>query len=112
MGDAMIEMKIWDNDYPMETDDVYTPPNYILSQNYPNPFNPSTNISYGLSERSHVTIRIHDVLGKLLTTLVDDIKPAGSYNVQFHASNLPSGMYVLQMQAGNYPGLKKMMLIK
>jgi alpha-galactosidase len=113
MGDAMIDMKIWDNDDPLDTgDEIYTPPNYVLSQNYPNPFNPSTNISYDISEQSHVTIRVYDALGQLLTTLVDDLKSAGSYNVQFHASNLPSGMYVLQMQAGKYTGLKKMLLIK
>jgi alpha-galactosidase len=112
MGDAMIELKMKGDDTVNTEDDVYTPPNYVLSQNYPNPFNPSTTISYDLAERSHVTIKVYNVLGKLLTTLVDETKAAGTYDVQFFASNLPSGMYVLQMQAGNYQGLKKMMLIK
>ncbi|MFC2136142.1 T9SS type A sorting domain-containing protein [Bacteroidota bacterium] len=57
-------------------------------------------------------MKVYDILGKLLTTLVDEIKPAGTYNVQFHASNLPSGIYLLQMQAGNFIGRQKMMLLK
>lgn len=109
----MVELKIWDNDDSVDIEqEVYTPPNYVLSQNYPNPFTPSTNISYGIVERTHVTIRVYNMLGKLITTLVDDIKSAGSYIIQFHASNLPSGMYVLRMQAGNYNGVQKMMLVK
>lgn len=113
MGNAMIDMKIWDNDGPSDIEkEVYIPPNYVLSQNYPNLFKPSTNISYDVSKRSHVSIRVYDVFGKLLTTLVDDMKSAGSYNVQFYASNLPSGMYILQMQVDEYVGLRKMMLIK
>ena len=109
----MVELKIWDNDDTVDVeDDVYIPPNYVLSQNYPNLFNPSTNISYGIVERSHVTIRVYNMLGKLITTLVDDIKSAGSYNIQFYASNLPTGIYVLRLKAGNYMGRQKMMLVK
>ena len=109
----MVELKIWDNDDSVDIEEgVYIPPNYVLSQNYPNPFNPSTNISYYISKRTHVSIEVYDVCGQLITTLVDGKKSAGNYNIQFHASNLPSGMYVLQMRAGNYTALQKMMLVK
>jgi hypothetical protein len=83
-----------------------------LVQNYPNPFNPATTINYNIASQTHVRIKVYDMLGKLLTTLVDEIKPAGTHKVKFYASDLPSGIYFLQMQAGNYRGLKKMMLVK
>jgi hypothetical protein len=96
---------------PVEDSDNL-PASYTLAQNFPNPFNPSTTISYNISEQSRVTIKVYDILGNIITTLVDEYKPAGIYTVQYNASTLPSGMYILQMQAGNYQGFKKMMLIK
>lgn len=95
------------------TEDSETlPDDFELAQNYPNPFNPSTTIRYDVAERTHVTIRVYDIIGKSVATLVDRVRSAGSYKTQFHASPLPSGIYILQMQAGNYHGLHKMMLIK
>jgi hypothetical protein len=109
----MVELKIWDNDDSVDVEEeVYIPPNHVLSQNFPNPFNPSTNISYDIPEQTHVIIKVSDVLGKLIITLVDGIKSAGSYNIQFNASNLPTGMYVLQMRAGDSGGFRKMILVK
>lgn len=85
---------------------------FRLDQNYPNPFNPSTTISYSIAERSNVTIKVYDMLGKEVATLVNGVQDAGSHNVQFNASNLASGMYVYTINAGNFTSSKKMMLLK
>lgn len=86
--------------------------NFSLDQNYPNPFNPSTTIKYSVAERSNVSIKIYDMLGKEIATLVNNVKEAGSYEVNFDASNLASGMYVYSITAGNFTASKKMMLLK
>ena len=92
--------------------------NYTLSQNYPNPFNPSTSIQYSIASRQFVTIKVYDVLGKEVATLVNEEKPAGSYEVEFnsvetlHATSLPSGVYFYQLRAGEYIETKKMILLK
>jgi hypothetical protein len=85
---------------------------YILLQNYPNPFNPSTIIKYELPERNFVTIKVYDVLGNEIATLVNEEKPAGSYEVEFDAANLPSGIYFYQLQTEGYIETKKMLLLK
>ncbi|MCU7490626.1 MAG: T9SS type A sorting domain-containing protein [Bacteroidota bacterium] len=85
---------------------------YAMSQNYPNPFNPSTIISYQLPKASKVTLRIYDVLGKEVTTLVDEVKGEGKYSVEFNASNLPSGIYVYEIRANDFVKSGKMMLLK
>jgi hypothetical protein len=85
---------------------------FRLEQNYPNPFNPSTTIKYRVAERSNVSIKVYDMLGKEITTLVNTIKDAGAYEVNFDASNLASGMYVYSITAGNFTSSKKMMLLK
>jgi hypothetical protein len=85
---------------------------FELGQNYPNPFNPSTRISYSVAERTNVSIKVFDMLGKEVATLVNEIKDAGSYDVSFNASNLASGMYVYTITAGNFTASKKMMLMK
>jgi hypothetical protein len=86
--------------------------NYILSNNYPNPFNPTTTISYQIPEFSFVTIKIYDVLGNKISTLINEEKPAGSYKVEFNGSELPSGIYFYRLQAGDYIEAKKMVLMK
>ena len=90
--------------------------NYLLSQNYPNPFNPSTTIRYEIPERSFVTIKIYDVLGNEIATLVNEEKSAGSYEVIFNTEasikNPASGIYFYQLSAGNYTETKKMILLK
>jgi photosystem II stability/assembly factor-like uncharacterized protein len=81
-------------------------------QNYPNPFNPSTIISFTLPEQTDVELRIYDVLGKEVATLVNESKPAGSYEVEWNASDLPSGVYIYQLRTGTSVQMKKMMLLK
>ncbi|MGE5620947.1 MAG: T9SS type A sorting domain-containing protein [archaeon] len=85
---------------------------FALLQNYPNPFNPATQISFQVPEGSNVTLRVFDMLGKEIATLVDEFKSAGSHTVQFNASNLPSGMYIYQLRAGTHNSMRKMMLLK
>jgi hypothetical protein len=92
---------------------------YKLNQNYPNPFNPSTKISWQSPVSSYQTIKVFDVLGREVATLVNEEKPAGEYEVEFTTANLPSGIYFYQLratpiggQAGNYVETKKMVLIR
>jgi hypothetical protein len=89
-----------------------TPTEFSLSQNYPNPFNPSTSIQYAVSSRQFVTLKVYDVLGNEIATLVNEEKPAGEYEVEFDAIDLPSGIYFYQLKAGNYIETKKMILLK
>ena len=89
-----------------------TPKNFELYNNYPNPFNPTTNITYQLPENSFVTLRVFNVLGKLVSTLVNGEQPSGKYSVRFNATNLPSGVYYCALQAGNYHKVTKMILLK
>ncbi|HUI29683.1 MAG TPA: T9SS type A sorting domain-containing protein [Candidatus Acidoferrales bacterium] len=88
------------------------PTSFMLSQNYPNPFNPSTTISYQIPEMSHVTMKIFDVLGREVATIVDERKMPGTYEVKFDGSRFASGVYFCRMNAGNYLATKKLMLLK
>jgi hypothetical protein len=88
------------------------PAEFVLSQNFPNPFNPSTRISYFVPEESFVSIKVYDFLGKEVTTLVNETKPTGSYELSFEASNLPSGTYFYKMIADGYSITNKMLLLK
>ncbi len=87
---------------------------FALDQNYPNPFNPSTKISWQSPVSSHQTLKIYDVLGKEIATLVDEYKEAGTYNVEFTINNLQlsSGIYFYKLQAGSFIETKKMILMK
>lgn len=85
---------------------------YRLDQNFPNPFNPLTTIGYSLSEYSKVTIKIYDILGNEIKTLVNREEPAGVYDLTWDAGNLPSGIYFYKIQAGTYTETKKMILMK
>ncbi len=86
--------------------------NYKLFQNYPNPFNPTTRINYATPQISFITLKVYDVLGNKITTLVKEEKPAGSYEVEFDGSELTSGIYFYRLQAGNYVEARKMLLLK
>lgn len=88
------------------------PSSFNLYQNYPNPFNPSTAIGYQLSVVNHVTLKVYDVLGREVRTLVDEIGKPGRYEVEFDGSKLSSGMYFYRLVAGSYVETKKMVLIK
>ncbi len=85
---------------------------FILYQNYPNPFNPQTVISYKIRARSNVVIKINDVLGKEISTLVNEEKNAGTYEVTFNGDELPSGIYYYKIIIGNFSDTKKMILLK
>jgi len=88
------------------------PVTYDLAQNFPNPFNPSTRFNYQLPASGKVTLKIFDVLGREVATLVDEMKEAGRYSVNFNASALASGAYFYRLQAGSFVSIKKMMLLK
>lgn len=85
---------------------------FSLEQNYPNPFNPSTTINYTLAESSPVTIKVYDVLGSEVATLVNTTQEAGKHNITFDASKLASGLYIYTLNAGSFTSSKKMMLLK
>ncbi len=85
---------------------------YILKQNFPNPFNPETKIFYGLSRDGMVSIRVCDVTGKEIRTLVNEYKSGGYYEVIFDGKDLPSGIYIYRMETGNAVLVRKMILLK
>ena len=85
---------------------------YKLNQNYPNPFNPSTTISFSIPAQGDVSLKIYDVLGKEVVTLVDEMKSAGSYQITFDATQLASGMYFYRLDTKNFSEVKKMILLK
>ncbi len=91
---------------------VRIPTEFSLEQNYPNPFNPITKIKYQIPELSFVTIKVYDVLGSEVITLVNEEKPVGSYEVEFDGKDLTSGVYFYRLQAGSFIETKKMILIK
>jgi hypothetical protein len=88
------------------------PKGFNLLQNYPNPFNPSITIEYSIPKPSHVVIKIFDVLGIEVATLVNEEKPTGNYKVEFISSNLSSGIYFYRMEAGKFIETKKLLLLK
>ncbi len=91
---------------------VEIPNYYSLSQNYPNPFNPSTSIKFTLPEANNVKLVVFDILGKEVTTLVNEFRNTGTYNVDFDASALSSGVYFYRLEAGNFTETKRMLLVK
>jgi hypothetical protein len=92
--------------------DIRVPTEFRLEQNYPNPFNPTTVITYQLPTANRVTLRIYDLLGKEVATLVDEEKPAGSYTVGFDATRLTSGMYFYRLTAGSQVQTRTMLLVR
>jgi len=107
---------------PVELTSQKIPNSINLKQNYPNPFNPSTKITYTIRELSFITLKVYNVLGKEVSTLVNEEKPVGSYEIEFsgiggsasggYVFSLPSGIYFYRLQAGDFVETKKMMLIK
>ena len=88
------------------------PNDYMLSQNYPNPFNPSTNIEYSIPAESFVELKVYDVLGNEVATLINEQQQSGVYRVDFAADNLPSGMYFARLTANEFTRVVKMTLLK
>lgn len=88
------------------------PDSYLLKQNFPNPFNPTTNINFSIPKSGLVTLKIYDMVGKEVATLVNEVKTAGNYIVGFNASNLPSGTYFYRITTDNFVDTKKMLLVK
>jgi photosystem II stability/assembly factor-like uncharacterized protein len=88
------------------------PKEFSLSQNYPNPFNPVTKIKYSIPQSSKVVIKVFDILGNEIETLVNEEKPAGTYEITWFAEGLPSGIYFYQLKTGKYVETKKMLLMK
>ncbi|MFA6438298.1 MAG: Ig-like domain-containing protein [Bacteriovoracaceae bacterium] len=104
----------------LKTQDVITsvenaltvPDQYFLSQNYPNPFNPATSITFAIPIAQRTTLKIFDLLGKVVAVLVNEQKDAGTYTIPFTMERLPSGVYFYQLQSGRYFETKKMLLLK
>lgn len=91
---------------------ITIPDCYILNQNYPNPFNPSTNIKYQIKSNTLVILKIFDILGKEVETLVNEKQSPGTFEIQWNGSNYPSGVYFYQLKAENFSETKRMILIK
>ena len=88
------------------------PTEYGMDQNYPNPFNPTTQINYQLPENNHVTLRVYDVLGNLVTTLINNEVEAGYHSVTWNASGIASGIYFYTLRSGSFVATKKLILLK
>jgi hypothetical protein len=96
----------------VEQDNLIEISNFQLSQNYPNPFNPNTIIKYSIAKESFVTIKVYDILGKEIATLVDERKLRGNYSMVFNSNNLSSGIYYYRLISGTYSETKKMIVLK
>jgi len=93
-------------------DEKITPNKFELAQNYPNPFNPTTVINYSIDKPGFVQLSVFNILGQKVAHLVNEYKQSGSYNVQFNANNLSSGVYFYELNAGNMSSVKKMLLLR
>ena len=85
---------------------------FNISQNYPNPFNPTTSIKYTVPSNEYVTLKVYDILGNEVATLVNERKESGNYTVNFDGDKLSSGLYIYKLQAGKFSQVRKMMLLK
>ncbi|HSD62726.1 MAG TPA: T9SS type A sorting domain-containing protein, partial [Ignavibacteriaceae bacterium] len=85
---------------------------FSLAQNYPNPFNPATIINYQISDKNFVSLKVFNIIGEEISVLVNEEKPKGRYSVEFNGSNIPAGVYLYKLTAGNNIAVKKLMLLK
>jgi Concanavalin A-like lectin/glucanases superfamily/Secretion system C-terminal sorting domain len=111
-NDGTISGAVWIPGSSSVENENKLPETFLLSQNYPNPFNPATKINYDIPQSSFVNIKVYDVLGNEIETLVNEQKLKGNYEINFDASRLASGIYFYQLQAGSFISTKKMILIK
>ena len=91
---------------------ISIPTNYKLFQNYPNPFNPGTSINYSVPKTQFVSLKVFDILGRQVASLVNEEKPSGNYSIKFNANKLASGLYIYQLKAGEFFKSAKMVLLK
>src|SRR5690606_11187773 len=96
----------------VENDLNNLPTEYAIEQNYPNPFNPSTEIRYQLPENAHVKIEVYDILGSLVSTLINEEMEAGYHSITFNAGSLSSGVYFYQIKSSEFTATKKLILLK
>ena len=89
-----------------------TPENFKLNQNYPNPFNPTTTISYDIPKAGIVKLSVYNMLGQKIANLINKQQSAGSYDVQWDATNVSSGLYIYRLEVGSFVSTKKMILVK
>lgn len=100
------------NPDPTGIDNSSLPTEFGLDQNYPNPFNPSTTIKYSVAERTSIRLKVYDILGNEVKTLVSAVQPVGHYEINFTAGDIPSGVYFYYLKTENYYEIKKMILLK
>jgi hypothetical protein len=93
-------------------EEVTVPSEFRLLQNYPNPFNPATTISFSIPSPEFISLKVYDILGNEVATLVNEEKPAGEYDITFDASTFTSGVYLYRLSAGSFTEMKKMILMK
>lgn len=98
---------------PMEKSGKYSEKvSYALYDNYPNPFNPTTTISYSIKKNGLTSLKVYDILGNEVATLVNENETAGNYSVEFNAEQLPSGIYIYRLISGSFTASKKLILLK
>ena len=116
MADYSGIYQVWTAQFDLASLDVEDkekfPAGFKLYQNYPNPFNPETKIQYSVDRRQFISLKIYNILGKDVASLVNEEKSAGVYDVKFYSANLPSGIYFYQLKAGEFSETKKMILLK
>jgi hypothetical protein len=89
-----------------------SPSSFVLHQNYPNPFNPSTTISFRIPSRSFVSLKVFDLIGRMVSTLINEDQNIGTHFVTFNGTNLPSGIYFYRLHAGSFLETQKLVLMK
>jgi len=105
---GLVAQNLLESDEPT----ISTPYEFSLMQNYPNPFNPATTINYTLAATGKVELKVYDIVGREVMTLVNDVQDAGSHSVFFNAVNLSSGIYFYRINSGSFQDVKKMVLVK
>ncbi len=115
-GDALTaggyKTKVFFNNNIIQSKQPVIPSDFSLSQNYPNPFNPVTKINFAIQKQGLVTLKVYDMLGREVASLLNETKAAGNYTVEFDASKLSSGIYFYKLQSGSFTSVKKMVLVK
>ncbi len=111
-GNGIFERRLYQNPLGISGNEYEIPKEYKLEQNYPNPFNPGTKINYSIPKAGLITLKVYDMLGKEVSTLVNENKNPGDYTIVFNGGNLSSGIYFYKLSSGDFTQTKKMLLIK